>query len=278
GFARLMQPSGPVRPGGYDFAFASFFRGTGGNGFFMSELSQLEDTIPPKLLGRPFRALESVREALAERIREHVSGPEGEIAVALIIGYRAGIPEEMNEALRRSGLAHVLSISGLHMALVAGTVMLMMRSIFAFLPVFSSRHPVKKSAAVAALLFCTLYLSLSGADVAAQRSYLMLAIMLVAVLFDRAAISMRNVAIAAIVIIIIAPHEVIGPSFQMSFAATAALVAGFAAWTQWRRQRSGPGGVPSRHVVLRFTRFMIGSVGGLALTSVIAGTASALFG
>src|SRR5690606_14198522 len=180
----------------------------GGPGFFLSDVTQVTDTEPAEFLQRPFRALESIREALADRIRQHVSGPEGEIAVALIVGYRAGIPEEMNEALRRSGLAHILSISGLHMALVAGTVMLMTRSLFAFFSDFSSRYPVKKYAAVAALLFCTLYLALSGADVAAQRSYLMLAIMLVAVLFDRAAISMRNVAIAAIVILLIAPHEV----------------------------------------------------------------------
>lgn len=278
GFARLMQPSGPVRPGGYDFAFSSFFRGTGGNGFFMSEVSQLEDTTPPKLLERPFRALESVREALADRIRLHVSGPEGEVAVALITGYRAGIPEEMNEALRRSGLAHVLSISGLHMALVAGTVMLMTRTLLAFFPVFSSRVPAKKFAAAAALIFCTLYLSLSGADVAAQRSYLMLAVMLTALLFDRAAISMRNVAIAALVIIILAPHELIGPSFQMSFAATAALVAGFAGWTEWRSRRERSGTLPSRHPAKKLVRYLAAFVGGLALTSIIAGTATAIYG
>jgi ComEC/Rec2-related protein len=278
GFARLMQPSGPVRPGGYDFAFASFFRDVGGTGFFMSDVTQVEDTVPPELLERPFRALESVREALADRIRLHVSGPEGEVAVALITGYRAGIPEEMNEALRRSGLAHVLSISGLHMALVAGTVMLMTRTLLAFFPVFSSRVPVKKFAAAAALIFCTLYLSLSGADVAAQRSYLMLAVMLTALLFDRAAISMRNVAIAALVIIILAPHELVGPSFQMSFAATAALVAGFAGWTEWQRQRITSGSVPARHPAVKLFRYLAAFVAGLALTSIIAGTATAIYG
>src|SRR5690606_39596040 len=118
----------------------------GGPGFFLSDVTQVTDTEPAEFLQRPFRALESVREALAARIRAHVSGPEGEIAVALITGYRAGIPEEMNEALRRSGLAHVLSISGLHMALVAGTVMLMIRSGGALFPVFASSFPVKKLA------------------------------------------------------------------------------------------------------------------------------------
>lgn len=278
GFARLLQPSGPVRAGGYDFSFSSYFNGIGATGFFLSDVLAIDDDATPQIFERPLRALESIREALASRIRQHVSGSQGEVAVALITGYRAGIPEDMNEALRRAGLAHVLSISGLHMALVAGTVMLMMRSIFAFFPVFSSRVPVKKFAAAAALIFCTLYLSLSGADVAAQRSYFMLAVMLIALLFDRAALSMRNVAIAALVILIVAPHEVVGPSFQMSFAATAALVAGFAAWTVWQSQRFKTRNMPSRHLAARLLRYSAGSVGGLMLTSIIAGTATAIYG
>src|SRR5690606_41491629 len=130
----------------------------GGPGFFLSDVTQVTDTEPAEFLQRPFRALESVREALADRIRQHVSGPHGEVAVALITGYRAGIPEEMNEALRRSGLAHVLSISGLHMALVAGNGMLMKRTPLAFVPVLSSRLPVKELAAAPPPSSYTLYL------------------------------------------------------------------------------------------------------------------------
>lgn len=277
GFARLLPPSGPVRPGGYDFAFASFFNGIGATGFFLSEVVRVEEKGGDLFLfERMLQALETLREALAERIRQHVSGPHGEVAVALITGHRAGIPEEMNEALRRSGLAHVLSISGLHMALVAGTVMLMIRMSAAFFPVFASRVPVKKIAAAAALVFCTLYLSISGAEVAAQRSYLMLAVMLLALMFDRAAISMRNVAIAAIVILVIAPHEIMGPSFQMSFGATGALVAAFAAWTDWRSRR--PGGIPSRHPLAKVMRFALAGLTGLALTSLVAGLATTIYG
>jgi len=278
GFARLLQPSGPVRPGGYDFAFASYFSGIGATGYFLSKVARTEDHQSPLIIEQPLRTLETIREALAARIRQHVSGPEGEIAVALITGYRAGIPEEMNEALRRSGLAHVLSISGLHMALVAGTVMLLIRFGCAFFPVFASNVPVKKFASAAALLFCTLYLMLSGADVAAQRSYLMLAVMLIATFFDRAAISMRNVAIAATAILIVSPHEVVGPSFQMSFAATAALVAGYAGWTEWRSHRLATRAVPSGHIMSKLGRYVVRAVGGLALTSIIAGTATAIYG
>ena len=150
---------------------------------------------------------------------------------------RGGIPEDVNEALRRTGLYHIISISGLHMAMVAGTVMLLMRLGFAAFPGFTSRRPVKKYAAGAALAATAGYLFISGAEVAAQRSFIMLAVMLTAVLFDRAALTMRNLAVSAVVVIVVSPHEVVGPSFQMSFAATAALVAAYAWWSDWREGR-----------------------------------------
>lgn len=277
GVARLMPSSGPLRPGGYDFGFNSYFRGIGASGFFMTGPDRVERQDPLPIRARAAQMLEGVRLALAERIRSHVEGADGEIAVALIVGYRPGIPEDVNEWLRRSGLTHILSISGVHMALVALTVMTILRTIAALFTGASSRFPVKKFAVSAALAFCTLYLSVSGGDVAALRSYIMLAVMLAALLFDRAAITMRNVAIAAIVIIILSPHEIMGPSFQMSFSATAALVAGYAAWTTWRsRRKRGP--APSDSHLARGVRVILGLFAGMALTSLIAGTASTLYG
>ena len=107
----------------------------------------------------------------------------------------------MNEALRRAGIYHIISISGLHMALVAGTIMGLLRAGFALFPDFASRHAVKKYAAALAIVGLAGYLFISGAEVAAQRSFIMLAVMLTAVLFDRAALTLRNLAIAAIVVI-----------------------------------------------------------------------------
>lgn len=133
--------------------------------------------------------------------------------------------------MRRTGIYHIISISGLHMALVAGTVMGLRRGGFALFPDFSSRRPVKKYAAAAALFSIAAYLIFSGIVVAAERSFIILAVMLVAVLFDRAALTMRNLAISAIAVIVVSPHEVIGASFQMSFAATAALVGAYAGWS-----------------------------------------------
>ncbi|MFC5386766.1 ComEC/Rec2 family competence protein [Aquamicrobium segne] len=280
GLVRLLPPSGPIRPGSYDTSFASYFSGIGASGFFLSG----PEVEPEKTMAgqtpakaRVLAAIEQARQVIAERIRHHIDGPEGEIAAALIVGVRAGIPEAINEAMRKTGIYHVISISGLHMALVAGTVMGFMRALFALFPDFSSRHPVRKYAALSALFAILSYLLISGMVVAAVRSFIMLAVMLIAILFDRSALTMRNLAISAIIIILVTPHEVVGPSFQMSFAATAALIGAYAAWSDYRTRRRQRKNL-NRHsflgMVLRRSAFIMI---GLAATSIIAGTATTLY-
>ncbi len=275
GFVRLMPPTGPVRPGSYDYSFESYFDGIGASGFFLSGPDLVSTPTNPTFASRLSAAVENARAALAARIGDRIGGVEGEIAAALIVGVRAGIPKSVNEAMRRTGLAHILSISGLHMALVAATIMIALRGGLALLPDFSSRRPVKKYAALIALLAIAAYLLISGAEVAAQRSFIMLAVMLTAVIVDRAALSMRNLAIAAILVVAWSPHEAIGPSFQMSFAATAALIAAYAAWSGRKSRRIAP---PSRPLALRVARAGFYYLAGLAMTSLIAGTATSLYG
>jgi competence protein ComEC len=276
GLVRLMPPAGPVRPDSYDFSFESYFDGIGATGFFLKG-PELAGTAEPAGWGTAFRsAVERIRHRIASHISGQIGGPEGEIAAALVVGVRGGIPEDVNDALRRAGIYHIISISGLHMALVAGTIMGLLRAGFALLPGFSSRHPVKKYAAAIALVGLAGYLFISGGEVAAQRSFIMLAVMLVAVLFDRSALTMRNLAIAAIIVLILSPHEVVGPSFQMSFAATAGLVGAYAAWSDRRQQRSG--GPPGERTWLRrLVRALLSSAAGLALTSIVAGGATAIY-
>ncbi len=277
GLVRLMPASGPVRPQSYDFAFNSYFDGIGAVGFFLRNPELVESEHEPGIITTAAAWVEGWRTRMAQDIAASIGGPEGAIAAALITGIRAGIPEEMNEALRVVGLYHVISISGLHMALVAGTVMFGLRTAFALAPGFSSRQPAKKYAAFGALAATAAYLVISGAGIAAQRSFTMLAVMLLAVMVDRAALTMRNLAISAVIILLIAPHEVMGPSFHMSFAATAALVAAYAAWASYRERRT-PRRQASKYgpVRLAFTTGMK-YVSGLSLTSVVAGLATALF-
>ncbi len=277
GISRLRPPPGPVRPGSYDFSRENYFDGLGANGFFLSAVETMAGNPPTGFRNRLAIFLAELRDRLSTRIAGTIGGREGAIAAALITGTKAGIPDDVNEALRRTGLAHILSISGLHMALVAGFVMLVLRAGFGVFPAFSSRHPVKKYAATAALVAVFFYLFVSGTGVATQRSFIMLAVMLVALLFDRAAITMRNLAISATVVILIAPHEVIGPSFQMSFAATAALIAAYAAWSERRERNLAVGNFSVRQSRWEIPRTILRYGAGLAFTSLIAGTATALF-
>lgn len=276
GFARLRVPSGPVRPGNYDFAFHAYFGGIGANGFFLGRPKVADVPAPSQIFARISGAIAQLRVHVSERIAEVLSGEDGSVAAALIAGERAGISEETNEDLRKAGLAHILSISGLHMVLAAGVVMMSLRSIFALAPSFSARYPVKKIAAFLSLLSCTFYLAMSGADVAAQRSYVMIVVMLCALLADRAAISMRNLAIASVAMIAISPHEILGPSFQMSFSATAGLIAAFAWWSdrKSRKQtaiedrRAKPRGIVSKMLIPAVAT---------GATSIVAGVASGIF-
>ncbi|MGN6145023.1 MAG: ComEC/Rec2 family competence protein [Mesorhizobium sp.] len=276
GFVRLLPPTGPVRPDSYDFSFESYFAGIGASGFFLSN-PKLEKAVPASLGARLPGMVERARDAIADRIRAAIGGPEGEIAAALMVGVRAGIPESINEAMRKTGIYHIISISGLHMALVAGTVMALLRGAFALFPNFSSRRPVKKYAAGAALFAIAAYLFISGVVVAAERSFIMLAVMLTAVLFDRAALTMRNLAISAIAVVVVSPHEVVGPSFQMSFAATAALVGAYAGWSDRRAARGGGTPPPNRSWPGAVMRRMVAATAALAATSIVAGSATTLY-
>src|SRR5262249_47094417 len=130
---------------------------------------------------------------------------------------------------------HVLSISGYHMALVAGVVFFAVRALLALIPAFATRYPIKKWAAFVALLAALFYLLLSGAEVATQRSFFMTGLLLLAVMLDRAALTFRNLALAALIVMLLVPEAVIHPSFQMSFAATLGLISAYQRGIPWMR-------------------------------------------
>jgi len=143
----------------------------------------------------------------------------------LVTGKRDAITPYLYDAMFVSGIGHVLSISGYHMAVVAGVVFFIL---LALIPGVTDRMPVKKWAALGALIVTALYLVLSGAEVATQRSFIMIAIVLIGVILDRPVLTLRTVTIAALVVLFLTPEAVVHPSFQMSFAATLALIAAYA--------------------------------------------------
>jgi competence protein ComEC len=187
----------------------------------------------PGLWLRYAATVQGFRDGLDARIRAVLPGDKGAIASALITGKRDAITTPVNDAMYISSLAHVLSISGYHMALVAGVVFFVLRAVLALVPSFASRRPIKKWSAAGALVAAAAYLVLSGAEVATQRSFIMTAIVLIGVMADRPALTLRTLAIAAIAVLLIAPQSVVHPSFQMSFAATLALIAIYERGMPW---------------------------------------------
>ncbi|WP_152527951.1 ComEC/Rec2 family competence protein [Lutibaculum baratangense] len=268
--AVLMPPPDAARPGGFDFARQAFFAGIGARGYAVSAPVAV-DAPPSGLLTRLAIGVERVREAIGGRIRAAMSPEAGAIATALVTGQRSGIGEETQDALRAAGLAHILAISGLHMMLVVGAIFSAVRYGAALVPEIALTRPVKKWAAAAALVGGTAYLLISGMSVATQRAYIMALVVLLAVLADRPAITMRNVALAALAILLLRPEAVVSAGFQMSFAATIALVAAYEALRR-RPGREARGERPRRRG---------GTVGryvlGLLLTSFVAGAATGPF-
>ncbi|MGE0750900.1 MAG: ComEC/Rec2 family competence protein [Variibacter sp.] len=231
--SRLSPPLEPLRPGGYDFARDLYFQGIGASGFTMGRIATLEPPARPSAWLRYASTIAAMRDGIDARMRTVLTGDVRAIASALITGKRDAISTPVNDAMFISGLGHVLSISGYHMAVVAGVVFFAVRGLLALVPFFALRCPIKKWAAFAALIAATFYLLLSGSEVATQRSYVMTAIVLAGVMVDRQALTMRNLALAAFGVLLLAPQSVVHPSFQLSFAATLALLATYERGLRW---------------------------------------------
>ncbi|WP_323764960.1 ComEC/Rec2 family competence protein [Marinovum sp.] len=216
----LSPPQGPVEPGGFDFRRHAWFLKIGAVGY--ARVPLLASALPDG--DQPVFAL---RMRLSGAVQAALPGEVGAFAAAITTGDRSHMGEATKQALRDTNLAHLLAISGLHMGLLASFVFGAVRLALVMVPPLALRVPVRKIAAVTALLSSAGYLALSGGNVATERAFVMVAVALVAILLDRRAISLRAVAVAAMIVLILRPEALLGPGFQMSFAATTALVAVF---------------------------------------------------
>lgn len=269
--ATLSPPPGPALPGDYDFARSAWFQGLGAVGFARTVVRVEENAAEPPLSLRVSAMVARVRQAIGRRVVAALPGETGAIANALITGERGGITEATNQAFRNSGLFHILSISGLHMVIMAGAVFFSIRFLLAAIPSIALRYPIKKWAAAGAMLGALGYLLISGSAVATVRSYLMISIMFLAVMLDRPALALRNVALAALLILVVWPESLLDPGFQMSFAAVVALVSAY----EWLRLRDeARGGAQRRGVLGKAMLFF----GGIATSTLVAGLAVAPFG
>ncbi len=247
GVASLAAPAGPAAPGAFDFRRQAFFQELGAIGFGYGRLKilkQPEETGFSGYLGGTSDAISTTRAAIAQRIRAQLPDATGAIAIALTVGDQTALRSADLNAMRDSGLAHLLSISGLHIGLAAGLFFFGLRFGLAFMPPIALRYPVKKWAAVLAIVAALLYAGLAGWTTPTQRSVIMAGIAFLAIILDRSPISLQLVAWAAFLVLLFQPDSLLGASFQMSFAAVFALVVVFERLGPWfaaRRQRWGEG-------------------------------------
>lgn len=237
-WAMLRPPPGPSMHGEYDFRRQAWFERLGAVGFVQGRCRGGALGAPSGLVGQTTLWIGSLRRNLAIDVRDAAGEQAGGFAAALVSGDRSFMRAEDAEALRNTGLAHLLAISGLHLSIVGGLVFLLAKRTLVFIEPLALRVPVQKPAAIIAFLACFAYLIISGASVSTQRAFIMAAIVFAAIIFDRAAISLRTFAIALLAVVLTQPESVVTPGFQMSFAATGALIAAYEAWRN-RRTNTG---------------------------------------
>jgi competence protein ComEC len=255
---------------GFSFRGFLYFDGIGGVGYSVGRW-QPDDAAEHLSWAARFHSwTEGLRRTISDRITEVVPGPDGTVTAALISGEQSAIPEDLQEAYRVSGIAHHLSISGVHMSLLAGVVFFTIRCLVALIPFIALRIDSKKIAAVVGLIATLFYLVISGMSVPAVRSFLMIAVVMMAILMDRTALSVRTIGWAALIVMAIYPDAVIGASFEMSFLAVLALVALYEqTWLRvvWR-------GADGKFQIFRAAGLYLV---GLVVTDFVAGGATSLF-
>lgn len=268
--AVLGPPSGPMARGAYDFARRAYFERLGASGFALGRCRPIALPAPPSSMDRMRLALNALRHDLSAAIQSAAPGRGGAIAAALVSGDRSAIDQQTNETLQNSGLGHLLSVSGVHMGVVGGLVFASLLAGLSLIAPIALRWPVKKIAAFGALAALGVYLIVSGSSVPALRAFVMAAVAFGAILIDRPAISMRGLGLAAILVVALFPESVLEPGFQMSFAATLALVALF---ESLKRSPSEPD-LPAPGPLIGSMQWIARGIGGVIGVSLVAGLAT----
>ncbi len=258
---RFYEVPGPVLPNGFDTQFHAYFDGIGAYGAVTGAVERVDAGGPTD----PGRVIDAVRGGIASRIDAVLAQPSAGVARALITGDQSEVDEVARETMATAGLAHVLSVSGLHLTMVAMLVMTVLRTALAPWAALDRIVSTKRIAATGAIAAALAYFAISGGNVAAQRATIMILLVLGAVLFGRRALTMRNVAIAALVVIMLDPASVFRPSFQLSFAAVVALIG---IWELLGARQAKDTSIGWR---------VLSYLGGIVATSLVAGAATLLF-
>jgi competence protein ComEC len=262
--ALLFKPDRPAYPGAWDPGRDAFFNGLGASGFAIGPVTVIA---PPKYDGVAVW-LRSLRETIAANILKVLPVDTGSVAVTLLTGFQQQMPAAERQDFIAAGLAHILAVAGLHVGIVMGLGFAVSRYLLTRHEGLSLRLPSKAIAAVIALAAGAFYAALTGAHLPILRSLAMASLVTLAVLADRQAVSLRGLALAALAILLLTPEAILGVSFQMSFSAVLALIAGHAAMRFWFYRLHAKN--THRHRTL-------GHATGLFYTSLLAGGASMPF-
>ena len=258
---RFAPVPGPVFPGGFDTQFHSYFDGVGAYG----------NSIHPPTLVRagseaaPAHFVDTIRRGISDRIDAVLPEPSAGIARAIVNGDQSAVTDDARTTMATAGIAHVLSVSGLHLTIVAGGAFALLRLLLSGFESLARRVSIKRIAAAGGMAAALFYYGISGGNVAALRSTLMILLVFGAVLFGRRALTMRNVAIAGLIVIATDPASVFRPSFQLSFAAVVALIGAYETIRSSRSRDASP-----------WTHAW-GYAKGIVITSLVAGAATLLF-
>jgi len=206
--------------GDFDFGFDSKSKGINISGF-----SRDKDILTSQnSLSSLDEIFANLRKVIEKKIFNSISNGEASIAAALLMGNQNLIPKEMMQYVRNSGLAHIISISGLHLSLAAGIFFFFIRYILSINNYITINYNIKKIAAIAAIISSYFYLKISGSPIPAVRSFLGVLFVMLAILFDKKIDPHRSLFAAALIIILINPYSVFSVSFQLSFAAMISLI------------------------------------------------------
>ncbi len=225
--AMLLPISAPVMPGAFDFQRYAFFKDFGATGFAISDV----EIITEREEGFLFPAL---RRYLRDNIKENIEDSDvAAITIALLDGEDKDISEKTNVTVRRAGIAHLMAISGLQVALVTGFFFFLLRGVMASIPYIALRYPIKKIAAFIAMFGAIFYMGLIGDSVSAERSVIMMCVVMIAIILDRDPFTLRLAAFASTAMLLLQPEILFGASFQLSFSAVVALIAFYEATRNW---------------------------------------------
>lgn len=256
--AFLSTPYPASTPAGFDFSRLLYFQQIGAIGFAHNDFKILKQS-----------GSSTVRSAINQKINDVMPADTAGVAKALITGSAKGIPLKIVQNYRDAGIAHILSVSGLHMSLLAGLVFAVTRTFLALIPGAALYWNTKKIAALFSLIVCFAYLHISGASYPAQRAFIMLAFVLTAILFNRRALSVVSLAWAAFFILLFFPESICSAGFQLSFAAVTALIcayeAGVGKYTRLLEKKEG------------VSFYILSCLAAVALTTLIASFATAPF-